>query len=269
MKKDGENKFASDLACERARAEADCDGIEFQRQRLGGLVTERVLITSEAGERRLKRPKGSYFTLHTGSLEMLTESEAEDAREAIARELCELLYRMRITPARLLVVGLGARELTPDSVGPRTASLVSATMHREDVGEAPKVAVISPDVTARTGMLAFDTVVGICERIHPDAIIAVDSLACSSHTRLGSCIQISDTGIFPGSGVGEGTYPLNAATVGIPVIAIGTPTILRATVVESGGEGVESMLVCPRQIDAITDTAARIIAGGINQAFSE
>ncbi len=269
---DKSKEHLSDLACERGRVDTGADGVEFTRIESGGFVWEKVKITGEDGVRRLNRPLGSYYTLHLGTLDALGEDGIADAKEEVARELCSLFDQRQISPSRLLVVGLGTATLTPDSIGPKTASLVEATMHCIETSECSKIAVCTPDVTSKTGLAAFDTVAGICGRIHPDAIIAVDSLACTSHSRLGSSIQLSDTGIFPGSGVGNGTHPINEGTTGIPVVAIGTPTILRATVVtdETDGEPcLEKMLVCPRQIDAITDAAARIIAGGINQAFGE
>jgi spore protease len=138
--------------------------------------------------------------------------------------------------------------------------------------ECFEIAVISPGVTAETGMEAADVLIGLCDRIQPDAVIAIDALASGSAARLGTTVQISDTGIIPGGGVGNKRLPLNERVLGVPVIAIGVPTVIDARVFSHGDgatseNNTPSMFVSPREIDTIAVCAARIIAGGINQAF--
>ena len=273
------NEKNSDLACERRRADTRMPGIEFRREYTGGFVWERLRIASEEAEKSIGRPKGNYDTLSLNRMDTLDEEEIEDAANEVAKELCYALDRLNISPDRILVVGLGNPNLTPDSVGPRTAGLVNATMHikKHDADyfenlECSEIAVCTPGVMAQSGMEAADIILGLCNRIKPDAVIAVDSLAAGSHKRLGSTIQISDTGIFPGSGIGNHRAPLDEKALGRPVIAIGVPTVINASNLfegecTNGLPMISDMFVSPREIDGITEASAKIISQGINQAF--
>ena len=124
---------------------------------------------------------------------------------------------------------------------------------------------------AKTGLESTDTVAAICDMCEPDAVIAIDSIASRSPARLGTTIQISNTGIFPGSGIGNKRKALCDRTLGIPVIAIGVPTVINASALraseECSGESSDDMFVSPRDIDAITTVSSKIISQGINQAF--
>ena len=271
----------SDLACERGRADLGIEGVKLTKESCGEYSWERIRIESEAGARDIGRPMGNYDTLTLPRVDTLSEEDIDDAANEVARELCLAADRLLIYPERLLIIGLGNRDLTPDSVGPRAAAGITATLHmmRADDGvfsslDCSEIAVISPGVTAQSGMDASDIIVGICERIMPDAVIAIDALASKSVTRLGTTIQISDTGIFPGGGIGNKRTPLNEDTLGVPVIAIGVPTVINARhlLLECGaapeaGSAVDGMFISPREIDGIAEASARIISRGINQAF--
>ncbi|MBQ8720212.1 MAG: GPR endopeptidase [Clostridia bacterium] len=276
----------SDLACERRRADTSIPGVEYKKEKHGGFTWEKIRITSEEGARSIGRPIGHYDTLTTPRMDKLDAADIEDAQEELARELCIILDGNGIYPERLLVVGLGNRSLTPDSIGPKCAERINPTMHimgysREmfESLDCSEIAVCTPGVTAQSGMEAADTVRGICNNIKPDAVIAIDALASRSSERLGSTIQISDTGIFPGSGIGNRRSAINRASVGVPVIAIGVPTVIDTRVFineemslilereVSLRKNAEPMFVSPREANEITDCAARIIAGAINQAF--
>ena len=265
----------SDLACERRRADLDIPGIDFSTEYGDAFVWERLSVTSIEGAESIGRPMGNYDTLTIPELTLLDNSEIEDAANEISEELCTVFDRLGIIPDRILVVGLGNRNLTPDSIGPRVAERVNATMHVRNLFdyECSEIAVCTPEVTAKTGMETADIVMALCERLEPDAVIAVDALASRSKERLGKTVQISDTGIFPGSGIGNGRRPLNEATLGAPVIAIGVPTIINARLLtvkdgrEEMGTDTDDMFVSPKDIDTIADVVSRIIAEGINQAF--
>lgn len=276
--------FFSDLACERRRADTDIAGVIFKKESIGDFVWEKIKIESDEGARSIGRPKGSYDTLTLPRLDMLDDGQMEDAADEIAKELCILCDRAMTDPRRILVVGLGNPHLTPDAVGPKTAELVNATMHIRnfDTGmfrelECSEIAVISPGVTAYSGMEALDAVLGICDVIEPDIVIAIDALASSSTMRLGRTIQMSDTGIFPGSGIGNSRCSITERTVGIPVLAIGVPTVMSAEAIlndrpnpssqRRGRSGYEDMFVSPREIDGIITNSAKVISMGINQAF--
>ena len=285
----GEGGFYSDLACERRRVDTATDGVDFMKEARGDFIWERIKIHSDAGARSIGRPRGTYDTLTLPRLDTLDDGQIEDAAEEIARELCLLCDGAQTEPRRILTVGLGNGSLTPDAVGPRTAELVNATMHIKsfDKGmftclECSEIAVLAPGVTAKSGMEALDAVIGVCDRIEPDIILAVDALASRSAMRLGRTIQMSDTGIFPGSGIGNSRRAISQRTVGIPVIAIGVPTVISAEAFLLGDEppkrremlrrglaakGGEDMFVSPREIDEIVGNSAKIISRGINQAF--
>ncbi len=267
----------TDLAVERRRANTDIPGVKFRTYEGEGGVWECVRIASPAAAESIGRPMGIYDTLNTGSMEMLDEEEIEDAAEDIARKLCEIFDEIGVLPARLLVCGLGNRRLTPDSVGPKAADAVRPTMHIRELDEealldleCSEIGIITPDVMGESGMDALDILRGVCEEIIPDAVIAIDAIATRSAERLGSTVQISSSGILPGGGVGNYRSIINEESLGIPVIAIGVPTVIDARALVGKDERASrysGLIVAPKDADAITDTAARIISMGINQAF--
>ncbi len=265
----------TDLAVERRRADTDVPGVKYEKKKTRGGTWETVRITSEAGEKAIGRPRGIYATLNLERMDDLDEDEREDATDEIARKLCEICDSDRIVPARILVVGLGNRELTPDSVGPKSADKVTATMQilnydEEEFEEleCSEIAVITPGVSAKSGLDAAEWVMGISGRLKPDVIFAIDALASRAPDRLGRTVQISDTGIFPGSGVGNTRAEISKRKLGIPVIAIGVPTVMDSRHFSSDGVITgEPMFVSPREIDGIVKSAAQIIDGAINQAF--
>ena len=275
---DKRNDACSDLACERRRADINVPGISYRKEQRGIFTWERIEITSHEGEESIGRPMGSYDTLTTERMDALDASDIEDASNEIATELCRIFERTSIIPSKILVVGLGNCDLTPDSVGPRTANLVNATMHlkKSDADffeslECAELAVLTPGVMAKTGIESTDTVSAICDVTEPDAVIAIDSIASRSPTRLGTTIQISNTGIFPGSGIGHKQKALSERNLGIPVIAIGVPTVINAAAFcdtcSSDTSSTSEMFVSPRDIDAIVNVSSKIISQGINQAF--
>ena len=276
----------TDLAAERRRADTDVRGVDYKRE--AGLygVWERIRISSDEGAQSIGRPKGLYDTLIVDRMDLIDEESVEDAKDEIARELCYLFDAGDIAPERLLVVGLGNPRLSPDAVGVESARRVKATMHVKRFDEklfydleCSEIAVIVPDVTSVSGIDALVTVKGLCDAIKPDAVIAVDSLASRSTKRLGRTVQISNTGIFPGSGIGGIHSAINKARVGVPVISIGVPTVIDSRMFwydaaggkRDGANASElagaSMFVAPKEINGIVETAAKIIGGGINQAF--
>lgn len=268
--------FYTDLACERKRAAIDTAGVEYEKRNCLIGTWERVKISSEEGSKKIGRPCGLYDTLNVMQMDMLDEEDIFDAEEEVARRLCEICDDIAVMPARILVVGLGNSSLTPDSVGPKAATRVKPTKHiREydepffDKLECSEIAVLCPGVTAHSGLDTSETVKTVCESIVPDVVIAIDSLMTDSRERLGSTLQISDTGIFPG-GLGNLKNAITRTSIGVPVIGIGVPTVmdLRNFYDKDFYIGSTSPLfVSPREIDEITDTAAKIISGAINQAF--
>lgn len=278
-RKEKEADMFTDLAIERRRANTDTRGVEYKSSECCVGIWECVKISSDEGAKSIGRPKGRYDTLNTGRMDLLSEDEIDEATEEIAKKLCESIDGTAIVPERLLIVGLGNRNLTPDSIGPKAAALVKPTLHIKDFDEemfesleCSEIAVISPGVTAESGLESSEIIKGVSKRILPDAIIAIDAIATRSLERLGSTVQISDTGLFPGSGIGNSKNALNENTLGVPVIAIGVPTVIDSRIFGISDNAKfkpdgEAMMVSPKEIDEITTNAARIIGGAINQAF--
>ena len=210
-------------------------------------------------------------------MDTLDPGAIDDAKEEIARELCALCEGENVLPGRILVVGLGNRNLTPDSLGPLTAEGVTPTLgikRRDermfDALECSEIAVIAPGVEAVTGIDTKEYVKGICDRIRPDLVIAVDALASRSEDRLGTTVQTSTTGIIAGSGLGGHASSIDKAALGIPVFGIGVPTVINSKILKGARDGSPNkldMFVSPKEIDGIVKAAAEIISGGINQAF--
>ena len=267
--------FYSDLAVERRRIDTDTPGIEYTQVATSCGVWENVRVYSEEGARSICRPCGHYDSLHTARLDLLGDDEIDEAKNEIAKKLCRMLDRADAGCERLLIVGLGNRNLTPDSIGTKAAENVKPTLHIKafdkemfNALDCSEIAVITPGVTGISGMESADIVRGVCKKLGPDAIIAIDAIATQSEERLGSTVQISDTGIFPGSGVGNSRLGLTESALGIPIISVGIPTVIDARVLSGGGMyGMGKMLVVPREIDEITTVGADIVGGAINQAF--
>ena len=268
-------KFNSDLACERGRARVT-EGITFKKESATIGEWERIEVTDKDGERCIGRPKGHYDTLHLPQLSNMDTIDIEDAIEEVSSELVRICRDKRIIPTRVLVIGLGNRNLTPDSIGPKSTEEINATMHIARLDKAmfdelkcSEIAVIAPGVRNMNGLDTPDLVAGLAERICPTLVIAIDALAARSPKRLGSTIQFSDTGIHPGSGVGFHEKGIDEDLMGAPVIAIGVPTVIDSKLLVEGDDGgvTTNMFVCPKDIDTTTDVAARIISGAINQAF--
>ena len=230
-----------------AAAVTELPGVRAEETNRRGFSVTEVHVLDAAGENALCKPIGDYYTL---ALDPLLRRE-DDAFENAAQTLAELLRGVLplMPDASVLVVGLGNRAITPDAVGPDAIDSVMVTRHlREQLPE-------------HFGQ--FRPVAAL-----PDAIIAVDALACAEFGRLGRTVQLTDTGITPGSGVGNDRAGLSRDTLGIPVAAIGLPTVI-----DAGGFSddprAEQMFVTPRDIDTVVRDAAKLIGYGINLALHD
>lgn len=200
------------------------DGISLKEEEAeGGKVRiTKVEIQKEDGARRMGKPMGKYITLE--SLLLRGEEGMAACAGVLANYIEQLLPKKR---KRILAVGLGNRELTVDSLGPKVVDHLSMAYHPTGEG----LCGLAPGVMAQTGMETADIVKGIVGEIRPDALIVIDALAARSIHRLGTTIQLTDTGIVPGSGVGNHRSGLTKETIGIPVVAIGVPMIVRAATI--------------------------------------
>lgn len=276
--RDVNDNFCTDLACERRGVDPDVEGVEYKREVSVGGNWERIKITSEPGADLIGRPIGIYNTLEVARMDLLDEEAIGDAVGEIANELCYIFDISDIFPGRILVAGLGNPALTPDSIGCESAKRVKPTMHIKEFDKTffsalncTEIAVCTPGVNATSGMDAQTFIKGLCSEIQPDAVIVIDALASRSVNRLGTTVQICNTGVTPGSGLGNARNAINKMTVGVPVIAIGVPTVIDSRLFISGEETqnlqARAMMVSPKEINEITDAAAKIISGGINKAF--
>lgn len=259
----------TDLALESAQAISTDgslpEGIEVDSKKTSCFEVTSVCVKTEEAAEKIGKPVGRYVTLETGSrLERRPENP-----EQSAYDLAEEILAVSKEPKSVLVVGLGNEEITPDSLGPRVCSHIFATRHiksnapelmSDDLGE---VCAISPGVMGQTGIEAGELIKTVCESVKPSLVIAVDALACSDISRLGKTIQLTDTGISPGSGVLNSRKELSKATLGVPCLAIGVPTIADLGVKSEG----EPMMVTPRTVDKLISCSAQLIAAGINLAL--
>lgn len=237
-------------------------------------ITEIIVADAVAGL-RIGKSKGRYVTIETDRL----SASPEDFDEQVANIAAEIISLKGSNRKTALVVGLGNSDITPDALGPLVISQVIATRHLHDalpegheLKQLNHVSALAPGVLGQTGIEVAEIVRSICDSIKPDCVIVIDALACSDVSRLGSTIQLTDTGISPGSGVQNRRKELSEATLGIPVIAIGVPTVVDMhTIVENitgnpPNKHLPNMMVTPRDVDKLVERASRLIAYSINKA---
>ena len=272
-------------------------GVRVSHWEQDGIEVTEVVVTDNEAARQLGKPKGTYLTLESN----LLKERDPDARLAMASLLGEEIDRVLpkgCSGDPVLVVGLGNRAITPDSLGPGVVDRTLVTRHM--LGGPLKgspmenVCAIAPGVLGVTGIESMELVEALVKKVKPRAILCVDSLAARDSRRIGSAIQLTDTGIQPGAGVGNHRKALTEQSVGTPVISVGMPTVIYAATLardafawlnaqtgddeahEAALEDMErsllegelgDMIVTPREIDGIIQDAAGIIASGINRAL--
>lgn len=236
-------------------------------------ITEIIVDDILAGI-KIGKSKGRYITVETDRLSAHPEDFAEQSMN-ISDEISALIPDKE----RLLIVGLGNESITPDALGPKTASRIIATRHvaLENAGQElsglrlNSVSVLAAGVMGQTGIESSELIYAVCEKVRPTCIIAVDALACTDISRLGTTIQITDTGISPGSGVQNRRKELSKEALGVPVIAVGVPTVVDMhSIVENitgkaPDKHLPNMMVTPRDIDKLIDRTAHLLAYSINR----
>lgn len=268
------------------------------------LITRVKIITPEAA-RVMGKLQGRYVTLEARGLREKNTPLQEKVMKFLADELANLVELP--AAATILVIGLGNWNITPDALGPRAVDKIVVTRHLQGMlspelrGGVRSVCAIAPGVLGITGMETAEIVQGIVNKIRPDLVIAIDALAAASSHRVISTIQLADTGINPGSGVGNKRFGLTRESLGVPVIAIGVPTVVHASTIamdtintlqehaafaryfkslEDLSEGdrhtivrqvlpeaLGDLMVTPKEVDRLIEDIADTIAGGINQAM--
>ena len=307
--------FRTDLALERRdlykkanNIEDEVDGIETEEEKVDeDIKITRVKVLNENGENAIGKKVGNYITIDINNLKIAGEEQIQKASEALTKELKELLKKHIEEQEPLLVVGLGNLYVTPDALGPKVVQDIDVTRHilqympeALDKNTRP-VSAISPGVLGTTGIETLEILKGIVDNIKPKLLIIIDALASRSIERISSTVQIADTGIIPGAGDGNTRKELSIETLGIPVVAIGIPTVVEAATIaadsldlfiqkvqeqaksndflnqlqeEDKYEMIKEVLapndynfiVTPKEIDELIENMKDIVARGINFA---
>nr|WP_308505538.1 GPR endopeptidase [uncultured Agathobaculum sp.] len=279
--------FRTDLAVEAIEnmdRAADACQVRQTERTLEGFSVNEVEILTERAAQQIGKPRGRYLTLE---LDALIRRE-EDAFPRACRTLGTLLRELLpgdIGSAPILVTGLGNRMITPDAIGPQAVDHVIATRHL--VEQVPDVfsswrpvSALAPGVLGQTGVETGEVVCGVLDRIRPAAVLAIDALAAGRLSRLLRTVQLADTGITPGAGVGNARAALNAQTLGVPVIAVGVPTVVDGATLaheitgQLGGPSCEALedlsrpvMITTRDIDREVSDIARMIGYAVNMAL--
>lgn len=306
--------FRTDLADERTdifkknnNILDNINGIDTNIREEGNIKITEVKVTNENGANSIGKPIGSYITIDIKKLKLATDEEIENYGNILSSELKKLIDKHVQKQDEILVVGLGNIYVTPDSLGPKVINEIDVTRHilkyMPEVLEKDTrpVSAISPGVLGTTGMETLEIVNGIVDNIKPKLIIVIDALASRSIDRISSSIQLADTGIVPGAGVGNARKELSQNTLNIPVIALGIPTVVESAVLvndcldlfitklqneaksneylnklkqQDNYEKIKqalipndyNMIVTPKEIDDLIENMKDVVARGINYA---
>ncbi len=309
--------FRTDLALERRdlynkahNIEKDIDGIETEEEKIDDNISvSRVKITNEKGEEAIGKKKGNYITVDVKNLKIANEEEIQKTSEVVTKELKTLLAKHVAEKDSILIVGLGNIYVTPDSLGPKVINEIDITRHLleympEVLDENTReVSAISPGVLGTTGIETMEILKGIVDNVKPKLVIIIDALASRNIERISSSVQLADTGIVPGAGVGNARKELTESTLGIPVIAMGIPTVVEAATIaadsltlfikkaQENGKSNDflnrlqeedkyqiikeilapeeyNFIVTPKEIDNLIEKMKDIVARGINFAIN-
>ncbi len=278
--------FRTDLAVEAIENHKTAAALPHVRQSdrtLEGFAVHEVRILSEDAAREIGKPQGRYLTLELDALIRREEDAFPRACKALSTLLRELLPHPNDGP--VLIAGLGNRMITPDAIGPQTADHVIATRHL--VAQSPAVfadwrpvSALAPGVLGQTGVETGEVICGVLDRVRPAAVIAVDALAAGRLSRLLRTVQLADTGITPGAGVGNARAALNEQTLGVPVIAVGVPTVVDGATLaheissQLGQPACEALddlsqpvMITTRDIDREVADISRMIGYAVNMAL--
>lgn len=307
----------TDLALDAKEGYNYCDGkepegVSTKKENYNGVMVTTVEIKNERGAELLSKPCGTYITVESKSLRSLDPIETEKLSFVLKEKLSGLIasYKKKGT---VLVAGLGNRNITPDALGPAVVSGIMVTKHLFDYipdkvdKDLRPVSALSPGVLGITGVETGDIISAVCEKVKPSLVIAVDALASSNPSRLSTTIQLTDTGINPGSGVGNKRRALNRETLGVPVVAIGVPTVVDAASIaahtverlcekfaeevdkntrfynlismvgdnpamlikEILDENDKALMVTPKEVDSMISHISKVISNGINLALHD
>ncbi len=299
---------AREMYMEASKIESEIDGVDVKTETpFEGTKISRVTIATEKGATILKKPLGNYITVDIPASIYNEQTTYEKVCQVVAKELSALIDKKN--KETVLVVGLGNRNVTPDALGPAVVDSLLVTRHLieyipEEIDKRLQpLCAIAPGVLGITGIETMEIVKGICEKVNPSLLIVIDALCSRNMKRINTTIQISDTGITPGAGIGNNRMALNKETLGVPVIAIGVPTVVDAATItgdtidilignlrenakenkplykmltiineedkyplikQSLSENIGDFIVTPKEIDRVIDDISSVIANSIN-----
>ena len=262
----------TDLAVESHHLAAEgktIDGVDVTAGHIHNFPFSCVVVKEDKAASLLEKPIGKYVTLELDSYINRRENSFADAANAIS-EIITDFYNIK-TSDTVLIVCLGNPLVTPDALGPLTADATLVTRHLklggiEAFADFASVAVFRSGVLGTTGIESAVSLKALCAELKPDFVIAVDALASADLSRLCKNVQICDTGIAPGSGVGNDRVQIDSKLLGVPVIAVGVPTVTDASTFSDNDEA-KGLFVTPRNIDELVRSTAKLIAYGINLAL--
>lgn len=290
--------FRTDMAVERRdlyrnanKLEDEIKGVECEEEKIDDINITRVKITNREGELALQRRIGNYITIDIKKIHNITEDKEKQIIETFSKELKSIIDKHIKPNEEILIVGLGNSFSTPDSLGAKVVQNIEITRHIKIYlpnaidRNTRSVSAITPGVLGTTGIETVEIVRGIVDNIKPKLVIAIDSLCSKNIDRINKSIQISDTGIVPGGGVGNRQAELSKETLDVPVIGVGIPTVLDAATIVidtlkacevniSENEIVDKMklnnfnfIVTPKEIDELIENMTAIVSEGINMSF--
>ena len=291
----------TDLAVEiRESIEEEIPGVEWQMEEnvKSGARISKVRIKNKAGQRVMQKPVGTYITIETGELTVCEDEQREKIADTLADSLLELAPDPERQKNGVLVVGLGNRDITPDALGPWVVGQLPTTRHLhrafpellDEENPGVPLAAIAPGVMGQSGMEAVEVIKGIVREIKPDVVVIIDALAARSTERLNRTVQMTDSGISPGAGVGNFRSEISKKVLGVPVIAVGVPTVIDAATIVSDRmeralqkngltereieqflqmlpEEEDRFFVTPKDVDEAVRRIGDVIAQGIDRAF--
>ena len=288
----------TDLASEARELRPDLPGVSEETQRQGDISVTRIRVETPAAAEALAKPVGRYVTLDVPKLSERPLSLFAQTSQALAQEL-QALFSPLGENATVLAIGLGNRTVTPDALGPRAIDQIYVTRHVSqylpDAFSSPvrSVCAIAPGVLGVTGVETMEIVRGVAAHVKPSLLLLIDALASRRTARISTTIQLTDTGLQPGGGVGNARAGIAADTFGVPVVAIGVPMVVYASTISQdtlsllaaqmgfakeedtlrtlaekvAEENFGPLIVTPKDIDAIVTDMSRILADGINMAL--
>ena len=301
---------AREIYKENHKAEGDIDGIEVIEETEKNIKVTTVKVKNEEGSKKIGKQKGNYITIDIPDFTAY-DGETMDRVSEVVSEILGRLIKID-TKKTVLIVGLGNWQVTPDALGPKVTEKIMVTRHLQTVmpeamdDSVRPVCSIAPGVLGVTGIETVEIIKGVVEKIKPDLVICIDALAARRVQRVNTTIQIGDTGISPGAGVGNNRKQINEESLGVKVIAIGVPTVVDAitiandtidlvvdSLISTSSSGTDfykmlksldknekenlikevltskistDMIVTPKDIDLVINSLSKIIANGINMA---